>query len=133
MIRFIIDGGQPLHGKITISGSKNAALPAMAAALLSDSPTQLTNVPDIRDVHSMAEILRSIGAEVKQLDNHSWELSGNGVNKTEIDYLLGRRLRASILLLGPILARWGKIRLPHPGGCVIGKRPVGTHFDALQG
>lgn len=133
MICFDVTGGRPLRGTIEISGSKNAALPAMAAALLADTPTRLTNVPDIRDVHAMAEILRSIGAQVQQVESHAWEISGAGVNKTEVEYLLGRRLRASILLLGPILARFGKIKLPHPGGCVIGKRPVGTHFEALRG
>lgn len=133
MISFHVTGGHPLKGTVQLSGSKNAALPAMAAALLSDQPTRLTNVPDIRDVRAMAEILRSLGATVEQIDDHTWELSGKGVTNTEIEYLLGRRLRASILLLGPILARWGKIRLPHPGGCVIGKRPVGTHFEALRG
>lgn len=133
MIRFDVTGGTPLRGTIAISGSKNAALPAMAAALLSDSVSRLTNVPDIRDVHALAEILRSIGAHVHQVDDHIWEISGQGVNTTDIDYLLGRRLRASILLLGPVLTRFGSIRLPHPGGCVIGKRPVGTHFEALRG
>jgi UDP-N-acetylglucosamine 1-carboxyvinyltransferase len=133
MLRFTITGGQPLNGTVAISGSKNAALPAMCAALLTDETIRLTNVPDIRDVQALAEILRSIGATVTQIDRHTWELSGATVNKTEIDYLLGRRLRASILLLGPVLARWGKITLPHPGGCVIGKRPVGPHFEALRG
>ncbi len=133
MLRFQVTGGKPLHGKITLSGSKNAALPAMAAALLADTPTRLTNVPDIRDVQALADILRSIGAQAEQIDSHTWEISGQGIHKTEIEYLMGRRLRASILLLGPILARFGKIKLPHPGGCVIGKRPVGTHFEALRG
>lgn len=133
LVRFLVTGGRPLRGEVEVSGSKNAALPAMAAALLADRPTTLTNVPDILDVHSMAEILRSLGAFVNQLDDHSWQISGTGLNQSSIDYLLGRRLRASILLLGPVLARLGKIRLPHPGGCVIGKRPVGAHFLALRG
>lgn len=133
MIQFTITGGTPLRGTVAISGSKNAALPAMCAALLTDEVVRLTNVPDIRDVHALAEILTSIGAQATQIDRHTWELSGQGVNKTEIEYLLGRRLRASILLLGPLLARWGKIKLPHPGGCVIGKRPIGPHFEAMRG
>jgi UDP-N-acetylglucosamine 1-carboxyvinyltransferase len=133
MLRFTITGGQPLHGSIKISGSKNAALPAMCAALLSDEPVRLTNVPDIRDVHSLAEILRSIGATVTQVDGHTWDINGSSDLNTDVDYLLGRRLRASVLLLGPLLARCGHIKLPHPGGCVIGKRPVGTHFEAMRG
>ncbi len=133
MTRFIVSGGRQLRGAVKISGSKNAALPAMCAALLADTPTRLTNVPDIRDVHALAEIIRSLGASVQQIDAHTWEISGDGLNKTEISYLLGRRLRASILLLGPVLARLGKIRIPHPGGCLIGKRPVDTHFEALRG
>jgi UDP-N-acetylglucosamine 1-carboxyvinyltransferase len=133
MIQFDVVGGTPLRGSVAISGSKNAALPAMCAALLSDSPSTLTNVPDISDVHSLARILESTGARVVQIDRHTWEIGGAGMTRSEIDYLLGRRLRASVLLLGPILARLGKIKLPHPGGCVIGKRPVGTHFEALRG
>lgn len=133
MIQFSVTGGKPLRGTVAISGSKNAALPAMAAALLADTPTRLTNLPDIRDVQAMAEILRSLGASAEQVDSHTWEISGRGLEKTDIEYLLGRRLRASILLLGPILARKGRIKLPHPGGCVIGKRPVGVHFEALRG
>ncbi len=133
MVSFIIEGKKPLRGTIAISGSKNAALPAMCAALLADTPTRLTNMPNIRDVHALAEILRSTGAHVEQLDPKTWEISGAGINNTEIDYLLGRRLRASILLLGPLLARKGHIKLPHPGGCLIGKRPVGAHFEALRG
>ncbi len=132
MICFDINGGQPLNGTIRISGSKNAALPAMTAALLSDQPTRLTNVPAIRDVQAMAEILKATGAFIDQIDQHTWEISGRGLSNTDIEYLLGRRLRASILLLGPLLTRFGKIKLPHPGGCVIGKRPVGIHFDALR-
>ncbi len=132
MTRFRVTGGNKLTGTIKISGSKNAALPAMCAALLADTPTKLTNVPDIRDVHAMAEIIRSLGASVNQIDSHSWEISAKGLNKSEITYLLGRRLRASILLLGPILARLGRIRIPHPGGCLLGKRPVDTHFEALR-
>ena len=133
MTRFIVTGGKQLKGTIKISGSKNAALPAMCAALLADTPTRLTNVPDIRDVHALAEIIRSLGGFVNQIDAHTWEISGSGLKQTEISYLLGRRLRASILLLGPILARLGAIRIPHPGGCLIGNRPVDTHFEALRG
>lgn len=133
MLRFTITGGKPLHGEVAISGSKNAALPTMCAAILSDEPTRLTNVPDIRDVKALAEILRSVGAEANQIDDHTWEISGAHLNNTKIEYLLGRRLRASILLLGPLLARKGAITLPHPGGCVIGKRPIGPHFEALRG
>src|SRR6476659_4394028 len=93
MVQFKIIGGQSLRGTVPISGSKNAALPAMCAALLSDEPSRLTNVPDIRDVHALANILRSIGATVHQIDDHTWEISGEGINSTDIEYLLGRRLR----------------------------------------
>lgn len=133
MLRFTIQGGKPLLGTVEISGSKNAALPLMCAALLSDGVTRLSNVPDIRDVHALATIIKSIGAHAEQVDTHVWEISGKGINNTDIEYLLGRRLRASILLLGPLLARCGKIKLPHPGGCLIGKRPVGPHFEAMRG
>ncbi|TSC65949.1 MAG: UDP-N-acetylglucosamine 1-carboxyvinyltransferase [Candidatus Berkelbacteria bacterium Gr01-1014_85] len=132
MFQFRIQGRRPLTGQVTISGSKNAALPAMAAALLTDEPVKLTNLPAIRDVHTMAAILESLGAKVNQLDRHSFEITAKGVKSTSLDYLMGRRLRASILLLGPLVAKHGRAILPHPGGCVIGTRPVGTHFDALR-
>lgn len=132
MLVFLVKGGIPLRGTVVISGSKNAALPAMCSALLSDSVTTLTNVPDIIDVQSLAKIIESTGAHIIQIDQHTWEISGAGLVRSEIDYLLGRRLRASVLLLGPLLARLGQIKLPHPGGCVIGKRPVGTHLEALR-
>ncbi len=132
MLRFIVEGGKPLSGTIAISGSKNAALPAMCAALLADTPTTLTNVPDIVDVHTLAKIMIALGASVEQLDRHTWRLNGQGLNKTEVDTALGQKLRASILLLAPLLVRCGEITLPHPGGDLIGKRQVATHFDALK-
>lgn len=132
MTRFYVTGGARLSGTVTISGSKNAALPAMAAALLTDETVRLTNVPKIGDVDTLAEILRSLGADVAQIDDNTWEITAADIT-TAVTNDLASRLRASILLLGPLLARHHSIRLPHPGGCVIGKRPVGTHFEALRG
>lgn len=131
-MRLTIEGGKPLRGTVAISGSKNAALPAMAAALLTSEPVRLTNIPRISDVNTQAEILRSLGAEVRELPD-GIEINAAGVHASEIDYALAKRLRASVLLLGPLLARFDRVRLPHPGGDVIGKRSISTHLQALQG
>ncbi len=131
MVKYIIEGGVPLRGDITVNGSKNAALPMLAATLLTSEPCTLHRVPLIRDVHVMLDIMRALGTEVT-INDHSVTVHTPTLTSTEIPDELATKLRASILLLGPLLARVGKVTLKHPGGCVLGKRPVGTHFDALQ-
>ncbi|HUF38805.1 MAG TPA: UDP-N-acetylglucosamine 1-carboxyvinyltransferase [Anaerolineales bacterium] len=132
MERFVIQGGVPLVGEVRASGNKNAVLPLLAACLLTDEPVTLHNVPDIRDVHVMGDLLRSVGAEVDVLDAHTWRVRAANVHDATLDAALCRRLRASIVLAGPMVARTGELNLPPPGGDLIGRRPVDTHVLALR-
>jgi UDP-N-acetylglucosamine 1-carboxyvinyltransferase len=132
MERFVIQGGVPLEGEVRASGNKNAVLPLLAACLLTSEPVTLKNVPDIRDVHVMGDLLRSVGAEVEVLDRHTWRIRAANVHDATLDAGLCRRLRASIVLAGPMAARTGELHLPPPGGDLIGRRPVDTHVLALR-
>lgn len=131
MEKFIIEGGHPLHGEVTPAGNKNAALPLLAACLLTDEPVILHNVPDILDVRTMRALLESLGVEIKQKDNHTWQVHAKVIRPADLDPDLTRKIRASILLAGPMTARMGELRLPPPGGDVIGRRRVDTHILAL--
>lgn len=132
MAKFIINGGKPLKGEVKISGNKNAILPIMAATLLAQEDCVLENVPRINDVLVMGEILKDIGVEIEGLGTDKLVINAKKVSKSSLNPELVKKLRASILLLGPLLARFGKAKLRHPGGCIIGRRAVGTHFDALE-
>lgn len=132
MAKFIIKGGKPLRGKIKVSGNKNAILPIMAATLLTTQECILENVPKITDVLTMGEIMEDIGVKIEGLGANRLVVNSKGVNKYSLKPQLVEKLRASILLLGPLLGRFGKAKLRHPGGCIIGRRAVGTHFDALE-
>ncbi|MBM3145672.1 MAG: UDP-N-acetylglucosamine 1-carboxyvinyltransferase [Chloroflexi bacterium] len=129
---FRICGGRPLHGEITPSGNKNAALPLLAACLLTDEPVILRNVPEIRDVLAMRDLLSSLGVEIETLGEHTWRVHARTLRPADLDPDLCRKIRASILLAGPMLARAGELHLPPPGGDVIGRRRVDTHILALQ-
>jgi len=130
MDRLKIDGGVPLTGEISISGAKNAALPLMAAGLVTDGTLRLTNVPDLVDTRSMEVLLRNHGLDVTR-DGDVVEMSGE-VTNIDAPYDLVRKMRASILVLGPLLARHGQARVSLPGGCAIGTRPVDLHIRAMQ-
>ena len=132
MEKFIIEGGIPLSGEVTPSGNKNAALPMMAACLLSDEPIILHNMPYIRDVINMRDLIQSLGVEVTQVDTHSWKFHAKDVHPADLDPDLCKKIRASILLAGPMTARSGDLILPPPGGDVIGRRRVDTHILALE-
>lgn len=131
MHKYRIEGGIPIRGTVAASGNKNAALPCIAAALLTDEAVVLRNIPIIEDTHVMLEILRALGAGVESVAPHEWRISG-GVRGSEIPVGLSRKIRASILFAGPLLARTGRAVLPPPGGDVIGRRRMDTHFLALQ-
>ena len=133
MDELIIEGGVPLRGTLTPSGNKNAALPALAACLLTDEPIVLHNLPDIQDVHTMMDLLADIGVQVERLDTHSWRLQAREIRLPPFAREKFRRIRGSILLAGPLLARMGWVEIPPPGGDVIGRRRVDTHFLAFQG
>ena len=132
MEEFIIEGGVPLRGEVTPAGNKNAALPLLAACLLSDEPIVLHNVPEIRDVLDMRSLIESVGAQVDALENKTWRITTPELRPSDLDPKLCRRIRASILLAGPVTSRAGTLRLPPPGGDVIGRRRLDTHMLALQ-
>lgn len=129
---YVVEGGYPLSGTLRPSGSKNAALPILAATLLTDKKITLKNVPDIRDVRAMITLLESLGVSVENIGNNSYEICAESVNPDKLDLKMCKSIRASILLAGPLLARTGKVILPPPGGDVIGKRRLDTHFLSLE-
>lgn len=131
MSKFLIQGGKPLHGTVKISGSKNAALPIIAASILTDEKTVLDNVPNIVDVHNLLKILKDLGVKSKFRQNRL-EINPENLRYKKLDQKLVNRMRASILLLGPMLARFHKVNINFPGGCVLGKRPVDAHLEALK-
>lgn len=131
MYRYIIEGGIPVKGKITASGNKNAALPCIAATLLTDEVVILKNIPEIEDVQVMFDIVIHLGGTVEKLSAHEYKISGGSLERTEIPSEHSKKIRASILFAGPVLARAGKVTLPPPGGDVIGRRRIDTHFLAL--
>lgn len=133
MSRYVIEGGYPIRGRVRASGNKNAALPCIAASLLTDEPVVLSNIPEIEDVHVMLEILADLGARVERRGANKWEICCASVNETEIPEDSATRVRASILFAGPMLGRSGKVTLAPPGGDVIGRRRLDTHFLALKG
>ena len=130
MDSFLIKGGVPLHGEVEISGSKNAALPIMAAALLTDEPCVIRRVPDLSDTRFMVQILESLGASVKFADGtltvRAQRIRGYA------DYDLVRKMRGSICIAGPLLARLRKARISLPGGCIIGARPINLHLKGFE-
>jgi len=132
MDKFIINGGIPLHGEVTPGGNKNAALPLLSACLLSEEPVTLRNVPDIKDVQIMGELIQSLGVEIKKLEATTWQIHAKEIHPTDLDPDLCRKIRASILLAGPVVAKTGNLQLPPPGGDVIGRRRVDTHLLALE-
>lgn len=132
MEKFLIEGGIPLKGEVTPAGNKNAALPMLAATLLSEEPIILHNLPEIRDVRDMRKLLESMGADVENLGGDSWKITAKNLTPLSLDLELSRRIRASILLAGPGTARCGELRLPLPGGDVIGRRRLDTHILALE-
>jgi UDP-N-acetylglucosamine 1-carboxyvinyltransferase len=131
-VQFIVEGGHRLSGAIRPSGNKNAALPIVAAALLTEQPVELDNVPRIADIETLCDLLRSVGATVEWTDRHSLRIHAREVRAASLDPRLCAKIRASILLAGPLLARCGAVTLPPPGGDVIGRRRVDTHFLALE-
>ena len=140
MKKLVINGGVPLIGEVEISGAKNATLPLMVASILSDEKLTLANLPHVSDISTMASLLINLGIEIsldgfdKELGNQGrvMILDGKNINNPVADYDLVRKMRASIFILGPLLARCGKARVSLPGGCAIGTRPVDLHLKALE-
>lgn len=132
MEKFVIEGGIQLRGTVVPSGNKNAAVPMLAACLLTDEPVTLHNVPRIRDVEDMLALLASLGVDIREPSPHDLILHARDVKTTALDREICSRIRASILFAGPMLARMGQVQLPPPGGDVIGRRRVDTHMHALR-
>jgi UDP-N-acetylglucosamine 1-carboxyvinyltransferase len=131
-VQFLVEGGRPLHGSITPSGNKNAALPIVAAALITDQPVTLTNVPRIRDIETLVELVRSLGVDIDWQERNTLRIHARDVRPAEIDRALSAKIRGSILLAGPLLGRCGRVTLPPPGGDVIGRRRLDPHLDAFR-
>ena len=131
MYEYSIEGGYPISGTIKASGNKNAALPCIAAALLTKETVTLRNIPDIEDTGVMLEILKALGAKVEKGGNHIWKITAAEIKRTDIPSEYTKKIRASILFAGPLVARTGKAALFPPGGDVIGRRRLDTHFLAL--
>ncbi len=129
---YVIRGGTPISGTLKPGGNKNAALPMLAATLLGGEPVTLTNVPNIRDVRIMLELLREMGATITDGGTGSWTFDASTVNNRVVNPALATEIRASFLLAGPLLTRWGRAVLPRPGGDRIGRRPLDTHLHALM-
>lgn len=131
MDKLLIRGGNRLSGDVTISGAKNAALPILCAGLLTADNLHLSNIPNLQDVTTILKLMRQMGLRVEQ-DGHQVTLNGNDITKLEAPYELVKTMRASILVLGPLLARFGEAKVSLPGGCAIGSRPVDQHIKGLQ-
>ncbi|MHC1629404.1 MAG: UDP-N-acetylglucosamine 1-carboxyvinyltransferase, partial [Methanoculleaceae archaeon] len=133
MDRYVIEGSYPIRGRVRACGNKNAALPCIAACLLTEEPVLLKNIPDIEDVNVMLDVIAELGATVDRLPTRGEvRISATDITRTDVPVELSRRIRASILLAGPMLARVGQVQLPPPGGDVIGRRRLDTHFLALS-
>ncbi|MBI1957183.1 MAG: UDP-N-acetylglucosamine 1-carboxyvinyltransferase [Candidatus Niyogibacteria bacterium] len=139
MPKFVIQGGKTLKGKITVSGAKNHALKLLAASILFDSPVAFENIPEIEDVFRMSELLEKMGAKInvrhsvsnRETSGHALIVDPRGIKKSELDREITKRFRASIVAIGPLLGRFGKAALAHPGGCVIGERPIDIFIEGL--
>jgi UDP-N-acetylglucosamine 1-carboxyvinyltransferase len=132
MEKLLINGGRSLKGEISCSGAKNAALPMIAATILSDKNIVLKNLPYLQDITTMFELLGSMGANILLNENMDFTISTNALNEKEARYELVKTMRASILVLGPLVAKYGEAKIALPGGCAIGSRPVNYHLDALE-
>ncbi|MFD1215336.1 UDP-N-acetylglucosamine 1-carboxyvinyltransferase [Microbulbifer celer] len=132
MDKLIIEGGSPISGTLKISGAKNSALPILAAALLPDGPVRIQNLPHLNDITTMITLLRCMGTEVTVDENLGVEIDPRSVNELTAPYELVKTMRASILVLGPLLARHGVANVSFPGGCAIGSRPVDIHLKGLE-
>lgn len=132
MAKYVVKHSGPLQGEVTISGAKNAVLPLMAAAILSEEECVIKDVPNLTDVALMKDILKSLGSEIVEFDDHIISIKTKDITSVEAPASLVNQMRASILVLGPTLARKGRARIPLPGGCTIGKRPIDLHLKGLE-
>src|SRR5258707_3442804 len=134
MAKFLIKGGKPLHGTVSVSGAKNSALPVMAAALLTSDPVRVHNIPKVRDLITMSKLLAFMGASVSvtEIPASDYTISAPTLNHAEAPSDLVKTMRASILTLAPVMARLGVARVSLPSGCALGARPIDLHLPALD-
>ena len=132
MHKYVIEGGFPVKGRIRASGNKNSALPCIAATVLAGAPVVLRNVPEIEDVQVMLDVLRYLGASIEAAGPNAWRIDTTCLTRFDVPAAEARKVRASILFAGPLLARFGKVELPPPGGDVIGRRRIDTHVLAFE-
>jgi UDP-N-acetylglucosamine 1-carboxyvinyltransferase len=132
MYKYRVEGGYPVKGRVAASGNKNAALPCLAATVLASAPVTLKNIPEIEDVGVMLDVLKYLGATVESPEAHTWVIDPRGISRSDVPVEFAKKVRASILFAGPLLARFGEATLPPPGGDTIGRRRIDTHLIALQ-
>lgn len=132
MSKYIIQGGKPLKGTISVSGAKNMATKVMVACLLSDQVMTVKNVPEIEDINRLLEVLTDLGVKTSKLGNNTYQLDPKNFDPRNLNMELVSKFRASILLLGPLLAQYKEIKFPHPGGCTIGKRPIDMFIEGFK-
>ena len=132
MDKLLISGGGPLSGEIRISGAKNSALPILAATLLADGPVMVSNIPHLHDITTMFELLGCLGVTVTMNEKMQVDVDATTLNNHIAPYDLVKTMRASILVLGPMLAKYGVAKVSFPGGCAIGSRPVDLHLEGLK-
>jgi UDP-N-acetylglucosamine 1-carboxyvinyltransferase len=130
--KIIVQGGKQLKGTITVSGAKNAVLPVIVASLLSDGACRIQDVPRLTDVETICDVLGEVGAKIKIIDAHTLDINCNKINKFEASYEYVSKMRASNLVMGPLLARLGKAKISMPGGCAIGTRPIDLHLKGFE-
>lgn len=131
MEKLVIHGGHPLRGHVRVSSAKNAVLPIIVATLLPETPASIVDAPNLDDVVTICSVLESLGVKVQREDN-VLTFDASGVNKTEASYELMSRMRASFLIMGPLLAKMGHAKIALPGGCMIGSRPIDLHLKAFE-
>ncbi len=131
MEKIVIQGGVPLHGEVQVSGAKNSALPLLFATLLAKGQSEISNVPALRDINTAVKLLRELGAAVA-VQEGSYQIDSDKIRSVEAPYELVKTMRASVLVLGPLLARFGQARVSLPGGCAIGARPINLHLKGLE-
>ena len=132
MDKLIIEGGRPLTGVVSVSGAKNSVLPILAATILAEGPVLLSNVPDLKDVSTMAMLLKEMGASTSSAEDDEYIVDASTLSSFTAPYELVKTMRASFLVLGPLLAKYGEAEVSLPGGCAIGARPVDLHIKGLE-
>lgn len=132
MEQYIVKGGNPLVGEVEIGGAKNAALPIISAAIMTDETVTLENLPDVNDVNVLLEAIGKIGAQVERVDRHTVKINGSTIQDCSVDYDYIKKIRASYYLLGALLGKYKHAEVPLPGGCNIGSRPIDLHLKGFR-